>query len=306
MNLIDRLTTRVRHVARFGAPVAGRPRLARNFEAKEQRLLHLLLDNPQIINGGRDHSEVLREIREDICSGPPWFDPMARAESLHPLYFCISYPRSGSLRFISAMQKKLGADRFWAMPHEARYLFDKRWQTRAYPRPRLVKDHRPLKRYLHDDGFLLIRDGRDTMVSLAWMTYARGRHKFFKREELTDFIRWTASHDYRAFGSWANHTRRMLDLKKGGHKELIRYEDKPVDTKAIASTVAQRQSGRAWGVADESLAGSMFEAWQKNRGKSNWRDSFDRPAALAFHETGATEMLMELGYETDPEWWKQL
>jgi hypothetical protein len=66
------------------------------------------------------------------------------------------------------------------------------------------------------------------------------------------------------------------------------------------------ETRRAWGIVEDDLTGSMFEAWQQSRGKSNWRASFDRAAAKAFHDTGGTEMLIELGYESDPDWWKQI
>jgi len=281
-----------------------------DFDEREQLLLELSTrlykTGPAISRA--EHLAITQRIRTEIFRGPPWFDPMQRTKSTHPVYYCISYPRSGTTRFIAELASRTNGDLFRAS-WSSGYPFDKRWQPRAYPRTRIVKDHRPLRQYLHDDGYLIVRDGRDAIISLAWMTRSRGRHRFFKREELKDFIAWTASYDYRAYGSWASHTRRLLDLRQGGSKTLVRYEDAPSDSAAIKASIAGRRTeeGRhAWGMIDEDLSGSMFETWHKNRGKSNWRQSFDGPAALAFHETGATDMLIELGYETDPQWWKQL
>ena len=48
----------------------------------------------------------------------------------------------------------------------------------------------------------------------------------------------------------------------------------------------------------------MFYEWSLNRKGSNWRETWDQAAKRAFHETGATEALMELGYETEPNWWR--
>ncbi|MEQ1577760.1 MAG: hypothetical protein ABL894_08910 [Hyphomicrobium sp.] len=278
------------------------------FAEDEQQLQDYLLE---IVGLNRAEDAPMRQaieqlIRYKYYDGQPWFDALERAESKEPLLFCISYPRSGVTRFIDELSQKTGADVFFALRNEKQRLhFDKRWQPRSYPRTRIVKDHRPHKNYLHDDGYLIVRDGRDCMVSLAWMTRAGGRHQFFRQDELKDFIAWTGT-NY-AFGSWAAHIRRLLDLRRGGTKTVVRYEDQKSGKSAsdlMAST--NEQTRRAWGFVDEELTGSMFEAWQKSRGKSNWRQSFDRAAAQAFHDTGATELLLELGYETDSNWWKQV
>lgn len=202
------------HAGKTGSETLA-PVAASEFREKEQRLLELMLSAP--IGETACNPELVERIRAEFYQDPPWFDPLRRAESMHPIYFCISYPRSGVTRFIDQLRASTGGDFFSALPGvRDRLHFDKRWQPRAYPRPRIVKDHRPLENYLLDDGFLIVRDGRDTMVSLAWMTYTRGHHTFFKREELKDFIAWTASRSYRAFGSWATHTRKLLALKRGG------------------------------------------------------------------------------------------
>ena len=54
------------------------------------------------------------------------------------------------------------------------------------------------------------------------MTGEQGHHKFQRKEDLARFIRWTAkSYQY---GSWAAHTRKLLDIAKKPDKLLLRYE----------------------------------------------------------------------------------
>jgi len=49
----------------------------------------------------------------------------------------------------------------------------------------------------------------------------------------------------------------------------------------------------------------MFHEWSLNWQGTNCCGAWDAAAKLAFHEAGATELLMELGYETDPDLWWQ-
>ena len=64
-------------------------------------------------------------------------------------------------------------------------------------------------------------------------------------------------------------------------------------------------ANRSWGLGHEFAPESMFYEWSLSRGHSNWTKGWHRAAKQAFHETGATELLIELGYETDADWWKQ-
>ncbi len=259
-------------------------------------------------------------IRRVYCSGPAWFDEHAPTESLHPIIYCLSYPRSGATFALALLAHMLDGDVFTALPHSMT-PFDKRWQPKTYPRPRIVKDHRPLDRYRADDCVLIFRDGRDCMASLAWMTLSQGLHRHQRRGELADFIRWTAQ-SY-VFGSWAAHASRMVDLASHDRKTLLRYEalrQAPISlataddaanpgfqADALPAEVQQRPEIAAqWGVDVAVEHDSMFTAWQANRGGSNWRDTFDQSAARALHETGATEILVRLGYEHDEGWWRQL
>ena len=306
--LTRRVAGRLKRLVSGVAANTSPPKLATGFSADEQRLLELLLKFRNL-SGGQNkqkRDEIEQIIERDFYKGAPWFDPQARAESQEPLLFCISYPRSGTTRFLHELRNKTNGHIFLAKrPERLGLNFDKRWQPRSYPHARLIKDHRPLGDYLHDDGYLIVRDGRDCMVSLAWMTRSEGLHQFYRQDELKDFIAWTVN-KY-GFGCWADHTRRLMALKAGGHKTIVRYEDQSSDKSVHEQMAAKKDEARkAWGLVTEDLTGSMFEAWQNSRGKSNWHQSFDREAAKAFHATGATEMLIELGYETDPNWWKNV
>jgi hypothetical protein len=304
MQAVNMLFNRLRQAA---SALRQHRAMQKDFEPIEQELLDLQLSLKSLDKGPQTkqaRTALVGRLTE-IYAGALWFNPMLRAESKEPILFCISFPRSGVTRFMKELCKSRGADLFVANRSKPQIVFDKRIYPRNYPRVRVVKDHWPHRQYLHDDGYLLVRDGRDCMASLAWMTRERGLHKFFKRSEMSDFIHWTSKRY--PLGSWARHTSSMLKLRSGGNKVVIRYEDAKTESTVHDLMASKREdTRRAWGLVDDDLTGSMFEAWQQSRGKSNWRASFDRAAAKAFHDTGGTEMLIELGYESDPDWWKQI
>lgn len=64
-------------------------------------------------------------------------------------------------------------------------------------------------------------------------------------------------------------------------------------------------ANRSWGIGAEFPPESLFHEWSNNRQGSSWRQAWDAEAKKAFHETGATEFLIEYGYESDPDWWRQ-
>lgn len=283
-----------------------------------------LRDAQLALQATSDHNErkrLARHIRQKFFSQPAWHDIDAPLESSQPIIVCIAYPRSGLTFSISTVGRMIGgAHRFTALPHSIE-PFDKRWYPKGYPKPRVIKDHRADPCYRPDTCVMIVRDGRDCMASLAWMTLADKRHAFKERHEMADFIRWIDS-SY-PFGSWGPHSMAVLDL--AGHdsekKTLLRYESFrdavhiPADNGHLDGHAALEQTSTElgmnaetrtlWGLGINLPPNSMFEAWQANRGGSNWRQTFNRAAAKAFHETGATEPLIRLGYETDEAWWRQ-
>lgn len=255
-----------------------------------------------------------------------------RVKSDLPLTFVISYPRSGNTMLMRTLAPLLDAHIFEAMPGVPDY-FNKADYTRNYPNIRLVKDHVAHAHYRDDSAIMLIRDGRDVVVSLAYMTLKRGRHSFSAKSDLPDFIRWL-SREY-PFGDWSSHMRQVRHLASGQDKLLVRYEDilskdganvfaqivrfsvrgLSLSESSIANAYHSRDNvleqiknapgNEFWGIGAEFTPDSMFYEWSKNRKGSSWRQSWDAEAKKAFHDTGATDFLIEYGYETDPDWWRQ-
>ncbi|MFH0342329.1 MAG: hypothetical protein ACHBNF_09420 [Chromatiales bacterium] len=257
-------------------------------------------------------------------------DPRAPIQSDQPLVFVISYPRSGNTPLIQTVAALLGAQVFAGVPHSLT-PFAKQLYPRHYPLVRLVKDHVAREIYLRDRAIILVRDGRDAMTSLAYMTLQQGRHSFSRRGDLAEFLVWLDK-EY-DFGGWANHMKQVDHLMGGADKLLIRYEDfmaGPTTLKNVvdyidpkhgfsSDEIAERYEAKSviwdgirnhpannqWGIGLEFAPDSLFHEWSRNRQGSHWRRAWDLEAKKAFHETGATEYLLRYGYETDPEWWKR-
>jgi hypothetical protein len=253
-----------------------------------------------------------------------------RLESDSPIALVISYPRSGNTVLIRTLARLLQAQIFEGFPHSL-IPFSKSIYPKHYPLARLIKDHVPRSEYLNDKAVFLIRDGRDTMISLAHMTFRQGQHNFSKKGQLSLFIRWLEQ-EYEYFG-WANHMRRVDSLLIGQEKLLVRYEDFMADLGTLKKVVnfidpdsgnseedvrtkyeerskifddlGQNPHARvAWGIGEQFAQDSLFYDWSHNRQTSHWRHAWDDEAKVAFHETGATDYLLRYGYETDAEWWR--
>lgn len=293
-------------------------------------LLHLSYTYPDDSGDKQARNRrVQRLAREIFALGSN--DLEAPTESDRPLAYFVSYPRSGNTLATRLVARATQGQLFSAIP-DGVVPFSKKIYPKSYPYPRLVKDHVPHGHYRNDPCVLIVRDGRDTMVSLAFMTLQQQNHGFKRKGELADFIRWTAKHY--PYGSWAGNTRNLLSLAKSDKKLMIRYEDLSSNEKAFFSIVDFFDPGnsvprahlhslfenrdsilerlrnnpiasRPWGLVQEFEPGSLFFEWSRARGKSTWRESWDGDAKRAFHETGATELLIELGYETDEDWWKR-
>jgi hypothetical protein len=250
-------------------------------------------------------------------------------QSSRPFAFVVSYPRSGNTLIIQQLASALQGQIFAAM-EGIMTPFSKLAYPKDYPFPRLVKDHVARLKYRPDKAVIVIRDGRDTMISLAHMTLMRGLHDFKRHDQLADFIKWTAEHYH--FRSWANHMRAVRNLLSGPDKLVVRYEEylsgpqtlidlvrfiDPENTipdqffasiyaerDAIFNNIRSRPAAKEWGLVSAFEPDSLFYEWSQNRKGSSWRQSWDAEAKKAFHETGATEFLLEYGYETDADWWR--
>jgi sulfotransferase family protein len=250
--------------------------------------------------------------------------------SVAPLAYFVSYPRSGNTLATRLTARATQGQIFSAMDGGVS-PFSKSIYPKSYPLPRLIKDHVARRHYRGDKCVFVVRDGRDTVTSLAFMTLRQGAHAFKKKTEIADFIRWTAK-SY-IFGSWAAHVEDMMALRNEPDKLLVRYEDLTTDADTfcrivdffdsdnklprehliglfekrdvVAEKIADNPAvNEEWGFGQKFEAESMFYQWSLNRKGSNWQQSWDRAARRAFHETGATDALIALGYESDPDWWR--
>ena len=257
-------------------------------------------------------------------------DLLATTQSTAPLAYFVSYPRSGNTLATRLTGRATQGQIFSAMA-DGFSPFSKSIYPKPYPFPRLIKDHVARSHYANDKCVLVVRDGRDTVTSLAFMTLQQGEHSFTEKSEIADFIRWTVK-SY-VFGSWASHVKDLMALREGPQKLLVRYEDLTANDKALleivdffdpgnrlprehlATLFAERDIiveniksnphvNEQWGFGRTFEPGSMFYEWSLNRKGSNWREAWDQTAKRAFHETGATDALIALGYETDPDWWR--
>lgn len=254
----------------------------------------------------------------------------APTQSIAPLAYFVSYPRSGNTLAMRLVAEATSGQIFTAMS-QGNVPFSKRLYPTSYPFPRLIKDHVAHSHYKNDRCVLVVRDGRDTVISLAFMTLQQHQHGFADKSELADFIRWL-SKSY-VFGDWATHARDLVALTEVPNKLLVRYDDLVASEQALCEIVdffdpgnkfprshlsqvfAERNAfieriksrpavNEEWGFGRTFDNASMFHEWSLNRQSSNWREAWDATAKRAFHETGATELLIELGFETDPDWWR--
>ena len=291
-------------------------------------LLHLSYMFLDEATGQRLHKKLHPILKRIYQQGQN--DLEACTESAAPLAYFVSYPRSGNTLATRLTANATSGQIFSAMS-EGYAPFSKRIYPKSYSVPRLIKDHMAHLHYKNDRCVLVVRDGRDTVISLAFMTLQQGEHKFADKTELADFIRWLSG-SY-AFGDWAAHARNLLELTKSPDKLLVRYEDLIAKTAtfieivdffdpgnslprahlsklfAERDTVVERiKSSPAvndqWGFGRTFEPDSMFHVWSLNRRSSSWREAWNAAAKRAFHETGATELLIEFGYETDPDWWR--
>ena len=164
------------------------------------------------------------------------------------------------------------------------------------------------------------------------MTLKQNRHACSRKGELADFIRWL-DQNYE-FGGWTDHMRAIGALMRGPGKLLVRYDDFAASPDVLRRIVdfvdpdhglsieriqatfdwksnifegigANPHARDQWGIGAEFPPDSLFYEWSQNRQGSHWHAAWDMAAKQAFHETGATEFLLEYGFETDPDWWKQ-
>ena len=252
-------------------------------------------------------------------------------ESTSPFAFVVSYPRSGNT-LATQMLNTIFQGQILENMDGSRIPFSKRCYPAAYPLVRIIKDHVVRDYYDAEKCILVVRDGRDALISLGYMTLQQKLHDFRKRHELPALIRWFSEHY--AFGDWASHAKSLSALSAKPEKLLLKYDDLRSDRSQLVDAArfvdpghripdhwfqyvfdsrggiaerlkADKSSAAQWGHGEQPAeSDDIFYAWSRNRQNSNWRTVFDAEARRAFHETGATEFLMRFGFETDEDWWK--
>ena len=256
---------------------------------------------------------------------------LSSSTSLHidePIVYLVSYPRSGNTLLRSQLSSLLQTQ--WYSVHQNDgILFDPRTYIPDWNKIVVVKDHDFREEYRN--VIYVVRDGRDAVISLAYMTYLLKMHPFTRCEQLGDFLKFLKE-NY-PYGFWAEHVKRALGMAQQRHVLFVKYEELTTDPsyqlKAIAQFLnkeltttdvhqalqtAQKQykviqtssEFSDWGFTHTpSPENTLFYALSQNRGHSNWRDIFDQRAKSLFHEYGGTEILLKFGYETDAHWWKK-
>lgn len=261
------------------------------------------------------------EARHPVPSGPP--------QIASPLRYLIGYPRSGNTLLGQFLSYAFRAPRYSVYPADGRY-FSRRFYERVPGHPVFVKDHTLRPEYLHHEILSPVRDGRNSIISLARYLYARGANRFVRRGELAAFMSYVATH--LEYGFWGDHTRRLLAAREQGAQiRVVRYEDifrnyarllSFAQQLAGAETIPDLDEGDYLAFVEKrqrrlklqpqwaeglALPDDSFipQNWSLGGDTIHWRRVFDRPARRRFHELGGTEMLIRLGYETDENWWRQ-
>jgi hypothetical protein len=240
---------------------------------------------------------------------------------------CYRHPRSGNTLLIQFLSFAFEAPDYSVYPGDGRY-FSRAFYEPTPGHPVFVKDHILRPEYLEEAILCPVRDGRDAMVSLARYLYSEGNSSFVRRGELADFLSHAATQT--PYGFWGTHTRELLNARKQGVQvQLMRYEmfgnhrallalarelagHGPVPRAEEDGYIAFTACLRLWlaqhlgwseGIALPD-ASFVRQNWAAGAGTIHWRSAFDAQAQRRFHELGGTEMLIELGYETDRDWWR--
>ena len=244
------------------------------------------------------------------------------------LCFIVSYPRSGNTFTITTLKQMLPSRIYGAMSTPYNCYFDRDFYYVPPGELALIKDHVYHEDYKSDRTLYVIRDGRDSILSFAYMTYKTNQHKYYRHGELADYIRFNKKSC--PFGDWASNVRNALSFKNQGAEVKFMHYDAIVNQvngllevasffaphlevpeakaqKAVEIATKRKENLKrnpSWGYDDVVPPESYFHEWSQNRGASNWASAFDSAAKRAFHETGATELLLEFGFESDPDWWR--
>jgi len=266
----------------------------------------------------RDACRIIYNAAKNAGEGPKLFD--------NNVTLLLSYPRSGNTLLLYVLSYN-GLCHVMFQPSSNIYIY---YDTRCPPigldRPCLVKEHDASQAVYFNKILYAVRDGRNVLISLAYMVMKQNRFNITEKDDLPEFIRYlTKSYPY---GDWASSVGKILAMRESNKEKRImiaRYEDFTLNARKeigfVLPTIDDAQKdelfslGAAntasiyelpeWGGGFQTQdANNLFFGWHNSRRGDYWRSAFTPAAKKAFHETGATEFLIELGYERDPDWWK--
>ena len=242
-----------------------------------------------------------------------------------------SFPRSGNTVAMGTVARLLGGQIFEALPGSL-FPFSKQIYPRTYPYTRLVKDHVARPIYLHDKAVILIRDGRDAMISLAYMTFKQTRHAFCERANWP--ISSAGSTRNYEFGGWADHMRAVGALMRGPGKLLVRYDDFAAGPDVLRRIVdfvdpdhglsaeriqetfdrksnifeglgANPHSRDQWGIGASFLRiACSMNGRETDRARTGGRPGTLRPGKRSMKRV-QPNFCSSTDFETDPDWWKR-
>jgi hypothetical protein len=270
--------------------------------------------------------EAVRCIQSAETLYPAPTNPVQMAS---PLRYLVGYPRSGNTLLTQFLSFAFAAPNYSVYPGSGWY-FSRRFYERAPGHPVFIKDHVLYPEYLDYEILSPVRDGRDATISLARYLYASGASPFVRRGELADFISYAATS--LGFGFWGDHTRKLLGAQdRGARIRFVRYEEIFGNYQRLVTLAEELAGGEPVPCLDEGAFRNFREQWQRRLrlhaewseelalpedsfiprnwsiggGSIDWQRAFDLPARRRFHELGGTEMLIQLGYETDENWWRR-
>jgi hypothetical protein len=277
--------------------------------------------NAEILQHAARYALALELLAEETMPPSRGSEPLRRAG---PTCYVVSYPRSGNTMVMNGLRYIFQAPAYSVFPNDgyffSRFLYDAS-ETSVAP----IKDHVYRGYYSNDRTVYLIRDGRDAAVSLCRFLEPGNQLNVEDDERFGAFL--IATDQSYLFGSWAANVRLALKAQAAGADILIsRYEDvrtNPDEYFRIADFIApdhvicddraevvshvergkSELTGPEWGFGGQAVP-ELFKTWNQHRGESNWRTVFGPAARKVFHDQGGTELLMQFGYETDPDWWR--
>ncbi len=243
-----------------------------------------------------------------------------RAQAGRRRHYLVSYPRSGSTLVRSyfailqgAPQLSVYADDFVGADGMA--------LAPALDGLDLIKSHELPP---GDEPIVyLVRDGRNATLSNLQMTALFGGHGFARLDEVREALQWLDARE----GSWSRHVAAALAQSRHRPVLFVRYEDivaAPEDALAriigfmdavvapeiLGEAVARHRQADRYaenpynGFLNTPPEGSIFDLLQRHRRGAYWRHILDAPSRRYLHDTGATDLLMQFGFEQSPQWWQ--